>query len=756
MSLLRNRSVLALALAAFIATIAVPAHAAEYKMLGCSGAARDPFYTITNNTTSPQNPAGIFNFWNNCGGQGGDPPGNAAYLRIEENQAAGNAGPGAFLAFNFDTPNQFIHFRAAGGYTRQPGAFNKGWRSRLLISGGSAGAQELVSQGAGLCNCGDQWATTSTFASHLWPRAGYLDFTRFTLEMVCLEIEPGCDRTGVNETDLNGMVFILSDEYTSAVNLTNTGSPFFSGQWVRGAQSISYNWTELGSGMKMERVYVDGAVRNEINHNCNVGTSQANGEYALVYQPCDAAADIGRSFPFETASVADGAHSVVVCTQDYAQWGNLNGSGGQSCDSRTVRTDNTAPGAPSGLYVTSANPQRYLSHFGANFSLPPNQGSPISKVHYQVTDTAGNAVGPEQVLSATDPTALPDVAGPTAAGDYRLKVWLEDQVGFQGPATSTPIPHDTTPPGAPQNIAVTPPGTSRAADGFDVRWNDITDGGSPIDAVHYQVLSGSGDVVVPTKDVSGSEIQAIQDLAAPSNSGNFSLRMWLSDAEGNAGAPATVPLAYSCVRSGVGGGNKVTTGLGPQAGDDQIVHQGEGSTLVGTLSGPGGNIANAPICVYGRISTDPDRSFEGIAMSDAGGGYRFPVPAGPSRHFTAIYRGDHREVSSTSQIETIVNPTFYAKKKVVRNKHFARFYGEIPGPHNDQVVVVLQVKSGKGWLAFRRYRTRDGGKYVLGYRFNRTTRPTKYLMRAQVRATTGYPYLQGNSRRLPLKVVPSR
>jgi hypothetical protein len=60
-----------------------------------------------------------------------------------------------------------------------------------------------------------------------------------------------------------------------------------------------------------------------------------------------------------------------------------------------------------------------------------------------------------------------------------------------------------------------------------------------------------------------------------------------------------------------------------------------------------------------------------------------------------------------------------------------------------------------GWRAFRRYRTREGGRFSVGYRFTRTLSPTRYVMRAQVRETTGYPYLQGNSRQLALSVLPS-
>jgi hypothetical protein len=40
------------------------------------------------------------------------------------------------------------------------------------------------------------------------------------------------------------------------------------------------------------------------------------------------------------------------------------------------------------------------------------------------------------------------------------------------------------------------------------------------------------------------------------------------------------------------------------------------------------------------------------------------------------------------------------------------------------------------------------------YLFTQTRTPTTYVMRAQVRETTGYPYLQGNSRSLPLRVLP--
>jgi hypothetical protein len=334
---------------------------------------------------------------------------------------------------------------------------------------------------------------------------------------------------------------------------------------------------------------------------------------------------------------------------------------------------------------------------------------------------------------------LKSINGPKAPGEYRLRVWLEDQVGWVGPASTAPIPRDTVAPAAPQDISVTAPETLRGADGFDLRWRNIVDSGSPINKVHYEVLNGAGQVVVPKVTVDGENVQSLVGLEAPEARGDFALRMWLSDAEGNIGAPATVPLAYRCVRSDVAGGSQLS-----------------GATLEGALRSAAGPVAGAPVCVFSNVVTDPDREFMGLAITGRDGGYRFGVPPGPSRNLFVHYRPEHREVRAHAKIETIVHPTFKAKRRVLRNRQFARFYGEIPAPRNDRVVIVLQARRGKGWIAFRRYRTRNGGKFNLVYRFHNTTRPTKYVMRAQVRQTTGYPYLQGNSDRLSLKVLPAR
>jgi hypothetical protein len=732
---------------------AADAKAGYYKMVGCAASSGAPPYSTGTNTTSPQNPGGIFNFSNFCTGQGGDPPGEHSMLRIVENQASGNAGHGAYGHIVFDTP-PWIHFKSAGGYTRQPASFNDGWRSRFWVAS-SCCTTQIMTQGAGLPNSGGQWGTTGSFAPHLWPHPTLWDFNRFVFEQQCVR-PAGCDRSGYNGTDLNGIVFILSDDSDSQVGFTNTGSALMQGQWVRGTQNITFNVADAGSGLRHERLRVDGAQRWGWDHGpeCNTSSSQVNGEWARTYRPCPTGGPYGRVYALDTATLADGPHTIQVCTQDYGQYQGLGGTGGETCDQRTIRVDNTVPGAPSGLHVTSTNPARYLDRFGATFSLPPNQGSPIAKVHYNVVNAAGEVVKPLQTLTATNPTALTAIEGPKAPGDYSLRVWLEDQVGHVGPASTAEIPRDTVPPAAPQDVAVASPVTPKAQDGFDLRWRNVLDAGAPIDAARYQVLNASGAVVVPTQTVRDDLVQRIEDIETPSDRGAFTLRLWLADAEGNVGAPVSVPLAYECVRSTLGGAQQLSAELA--GGPLEVVEQGQGATLRGELRGAGGDIAGAPLCIFSRIDGEEARQFLGIAITGSRGDFRFAIAPGPSRTLSAVHRPGQRQLSADATLQTLVKPTLRARKLVVRTGEFARLSGEIPGPRNDDVVIVLQVRQGNGWLAFRRYKTRSGGQFQATYLFRRTIRPTTYEMRAQVREASGYPYLEGDSDPVFLRVLPKR
>jgi hypothetical protein len=746
----------ALAIAALATTQLAPARAAQYKMLLCAGNVGHNSFDTNTNTKSPQNPGGIFDFPNGVNegcGQAPDPAGNAAFLRISENQTGGLAGQGAFGQIFYDTP-PWVHFKTAGGYTREPNAFNPGWRARFMGIDFANNTFQMMTQGLGLPNQNGEWLPEDGFGSHVWPFPFQLDFHRFIYELICVK-PTGCDRTNFNAVDANTFLFTLSDDQDSQAAITSAGSPFLSGDWVKGTQSATWTASDQGSGIYDEFLRIDGAIRYHGIEPCNVGSTPAHGEFARVYRPCTVGGPFPHVWPIDTASLADGSHTLSACTRDYGQFQGLSGTGGESCDARTIHVDNTAPDAPPGLEVTSANPARYLDHFSAHWSLTSDPGSPIAKVHYEVINKAGEVVVPEKTISGTNLTQLPAIEGPKQPGEYRLRLRLEDSVGLIGPATTAPSPHDVIPPAAPQEVSVTSPNASRAANGFDLRWRNITDAGSPIVAAHYQVLDDDGQIVVPTHTVNGDGVQAIADLDAPGGRGAYSLRLWLSDGEGNVGAPATVPLAYECQRSEVAGGANLSAGLGKQQDSNQLVQQGEGSLLKGRLAGKAGSgVGGASVCVFSRVITHQGREFLGLAVTGGNGEFRFAIPAGASRELSVDYRAGHRELSSQAQIETVVHPTFRVNQKVIHNKHTAFFVGHIPGPDNDNVLVNAQVRKGKGWLTFRRYRTRANGMVRLRYRFTKTLQATKYRMRAQVRKQSGYAYHQGNSRPITLIVRP--
>jgi hypothetical protein len=220
-------------------------------------------------------------------------------------------------------------------------------------------------------------------------------------------------------------------------------------------------------------------------------------------------------------------------------------------------------------------------------------------------------------------------------------------------------------------------------------------------------------------------------------------------------ASTSVAPDERCPGSAASDGAVLSAGFGANDESATVIDHGDEAMLAGQLlDGSGRGVPNAFVCIYSNVVTSQVTEFAGIVSTDAAGRYRFPVPSGPSRNLTAVYRSSQGPLSAWALLQARAIPTLRLAKTTIHNKHYARFSGEIPGPYNDGVVVVLQVKIGKGWRVFRRYTTRDGGKFKMRYRFNRNFTPTLYLMRAQIAGAPGYPFLPGNSRPVELTVYP--
>jgi hypothetical protein len=743
---------------AVMCVVAATAHASYYRMVLCSADNGSNSYQTQTNTASSQNPNGIFSFENHCG-PAPYPAGNSAFLRIAENQASGNAGVNAYGAISWTT-TPWVDIVAGGGYTREPDVFNDGWRGRFWLEDWGGNGQHVLVQGAGVENgsCeGVCWATTSTFAPHLWPFAGYGKYRRFVFELTCFRAA-GCDRTNFNAVDANSMVLILKDTAPPAIDLHDDSGALLSGKWVRGDQPVSWATADEGSGLRYEWLRVDGAERAVVDRTgqCNIGSNPATGEFARDFVPCPRGGWFDHATSLDTAGLSDGAHSLQACVQDYAGSVGLSGTSGQVCDGRTIHTDNTPPGAPVGLSIITPNPHRYVSAVGASWNLPTDPGSPVTKVHYSITDSSGETVVvQEKVATGVNPKKVDNIGAPAAPGDFRLRVWLEDEVGLIGQPAVVPIPRDTDAPAAPEDISVTAPKTPRSSEGFDVAWRNVGDAGAPINAARYQILDGKDEVVVPTHDVVGDNPQSIANLATPREPGAYTLRLWITDAEGNASQPVKAPLAFDCLRSEVAGGQSLTAGLGKKTEDSLAVHQGQGARLSGRLSGKDDGLGEAPLCVFSRIVTKQHRRFLGIAVTGHDGRFTFAVEPGPSRDLIAVYRPDHRELRARATLRTKVSPTLRLLNGTVHNRgRPAVFKGRIPGPNAAGVTVLLQVEDGKGWRVYRQGLTGNHGRFVMHYPFRQTFSATTYTMRAKVNKQRGYAYEPGSSKKIKVPVLP--
>jgi hypothetical protein len=220
------------------------------------------------------------------------------------------------------------------------------------------------------------------------------------------------------------------------------------------------------------------------------------------------------------------------------------------------------------------------------------------------------------------------------------------------------------------------------------------------------------------------------------------------------GESISLPLANTCPPSDAQGGSRLSAGLGTNQAETVAINYWEGTTLSGWLSEGDRGVAGASICVYSRVTTEGNAELLGVLTTDQNGRYEIAVPPGPSRTLTAVYKSEEGRLEAWALLQSRAAPTLQISDNVIHNKHFAYFNGEIPGPDNDGAIVVLQVKRGRGWLVFRRYSTREGGKFSMRYPFTRTFTPTTYTVRAQVLGAPGYPYLEGNSAERSLHVLP--
>ena len=219
-----------------------------------------------------------------------------------------------------------------------------------------------------------------------------------------------------------------------------------------------------------------------------------------------------------------------------------------------------------------------------------------------------------------------------------------------------------------------------------------------------------------------------------------------------------VDVNDSCPESGVTGGEVLKAEFVASAADRLTVPYGRGAEIAGELAdGTGRPVPGAAICIQARTagSSGPPRTVA-TTNTDADGHFTYKVAAGPDRRILIGYRHDAFQLDQAIDYRARVRPSLQASSVKLRNGQRVRFSGRLPRPAPGGRIVILQanVKGSKRWVTFRRATSAKEGAFRAGYRFRSTTRKTTYRFRAVVPAQAGYPWAQGHSKPVSVRVKP--
>ncbi len=252
----------------------------------------------------------------------------------------------------------------------------------------------------------------------------------------------------------------------------------------------------------------------------------------------------------------------------------------------------------------------------------------------------------------------------------------------------------------------------------------------------------------------------------PWRDGSNTLRVCVSDVATGPGVAnsvceqRTISVDNSCPDSSGASGraDSISAGLeNPRTGKlsrTRAVRSNDGSALLGHLSGSGGPVKAASVCVYEAVDEPAGiEQLVQVAKSSSTGQFGVQIPGGPSRTFRVAYRYAGHQIQSPSMyLDSSVLPTLRLSKSKLSNGRAVGFRGRIPGPDYAGRAVTMQAKVGKKWRSFKQLQTDGNGQFRGKYRFTQTRGKVLYVFRALVKKQGGYPYSPGASAKRKLLV----
>lgn len=458
-------------------------------------------------------------------------------------------------------------------------------------------------------------------------------------------------------------------------------------------RSLLYSAADDGGGVYRQRVLVDGAV-------AQVGTVDTNGGKCVRYPvgdgfayavPCKQSAS--GSVSFDTASLADGAHEVVLEVTDATD------SNKVAAGPWSITVDNVAP-AVGAVSVTGT------AREGEALACAASVDGQAARTSYQWARAAADGSGQADIVNASTSTYT------LTAADVGKKV-LCTVTGTDGGGSASRSSPITSGPFANGGVVAVKPADPSAGGGSTPASGSNATTTSASTAGSSSTTTNSSTTTYQSSTSSGSTAAAFAAAAAAPVCRSAAVRM----------ADAPTPMTRSYRRSATVLAGRLTTTTGEPRGGEML-------DLVQTVVRAG----TAQRTTIATVRTGADGSF------------RLAAPRGPSRALQIV----HGACGAVGPIVTErVRGALQARTATrhVRNKHAARISGRALGGYVGRgIPLELQVQVGRQWRDVKHVMTSSHGTYRVAYRFQRTFVHFTYRFRVVTRAGGAWPFTAARSR----------
>jgi hypothetical protein len=564
-----------------------------------------------------------------------------------------------------------------------------------------------------------------------------------------LRCGPGfsCYQNPTGDFRVRGRSFDFTLRDDSPPWVAPAGGSLLGGGWLRGVRTLTASGGDVGAGLTGLTATFDSGTALSSPSSCTT----VAGRYARL-QPCPT----GRSasWTVDTAKLPDGARTVAVRATDVG--------GAVGSRSYGVRVDNTPPPAPVAAAVVGGSAWRRANGFVVGWTSPGGQAAPIVRARFEACPVGGGLCVTGDRAAET-PVAT-DTIVLSRAGEWNVRVWLEDAAGNADRSLASPalrVRFDPDPPvlrfargdaASPTQVAVDAHDLSGVAGGaIEIRRQD----------------GGDWEPLATTRH--GSRLVA--DIDDTHRRGDYVLRAHAVDAAGNRatehGGVRTLPvrsatrldaLVVKRTRAAKLGCRPVRSRFCRRAVVVRraIVRARHGALvairgrLVGVAGQPlgGREIAVTMVSRNGTVRRPAPRT-------DAAGRLALVLRARRSAAIELAFEGDRVALPSSRRLAIHVPApvTMRADRRLARGGQRVRFRGRVRGGHLPRrgKLVEVQAHFRGRWRTISAVRADARGRWRFGYAFNASPVLASYRLRARVPAEAGYPFAAGASK--PVRVT---